>query len=195
MNKIKYAMGVFVLLAMSAPPVFSQEDQSQPQQPPTPPPPFCENNRGFYDWDFWVGDWNVYSNDEKRLFAGTNSVTKHYNNCLIIENWTNAKGGGGLSMNYYNPVTDKWRQVWVSNGYSIDYSGGLNDQGEMILVGELFTYQTGARQKFKGKWTSVDNGDVIQHFDIHDPKEDTWKVWFEGRYVRKENDANPPEAK
>ena len=100
-----------------------------------------------------------------------------------------------MSMNYYNPITGQWRQVWVSNGNAIDYMGGLNNAGEMVLSGEIFTYQTGARQKFKGIWTAEENGDVIQHFDIYNAKDDTWSTWFEGRYVRKENDLNPPGIK
>ena len=194
MKSIKYTLGVFILLALGLAKVHSQEGQVQ-AQPSPPPPSYCEDNKRFDDWDFWVGEWNVYSNDEKRVFAGTNAVTKHYNNCLMIENWVNSQGSGGMSINYYNPITDQWRQVWVSNGYAIDYTGGLNEQGEMVLAGELFTYQTGVRQKFKGVWTAQENGDVIQHFETHDQEADTWKVWFEGRYVRKENDPNPPGIK
>jgi len=158
----------------------------------TPPPPFCENNDGFDDWDFWVGEWNVYSNDEARKFQGTNSITKHYHNCLIKEDWKGAAGGGGFSVNYYNPNRGEWRQVWVANGYSIDYTGGLEDGGAMVLEGRIYNYRQNTANRFRGTWTPEDNGDVIQHFDVHDADSDTWSVWFEGRYVRKESDPNPP---
>lgn len=194
MKSIQYTILVVILLTLITTPVYSQEKQTEQQSPP-PSTSYCQSNEGFDEWDFWVGEWNVYSNDEKRLFAGTNSITKHYNNCLIIEDWTNSQGSGGMSMNYYNPITGQWRQVWVSNGNAIDYMGGLNNAGEMVLSGEIFTYQTGARQKFKGIWTAEENGDVIQHFDIHNAKDDTWSTWFEGRYVRKDNDLNPPGIK
>ena len=76
--------GIYILLITGVTtPAFSQEAQ-------TPPAPFCENNEGFDDWDFWVDEWNVYTNDEARQFTGTNSITKHYNNCLIQENWVSA---------------------------------------------------------------------------------------------------------
>ena len=165
--------------------------QANAQTAPTPPPPFCENNPGFDKWDFWVGEWNVYSNDEARTFAGTNSVTKHYKNCLIKETWESA-GGGGFSVNYFNPVKDEWRQVWISNGYSIDYTGGLNDEGAMVLEGDIYTYANGKTQGMRGIWTPEENGDVIQHFDTFDAETDTWTVWFEGRYVNKDSDPNPP---
>jgi hypothetical protein len=158
------------------------------QTPAGPPPAFCENNEGFDQWDFWVGEWNVYTNNEARQFAGTNSITKHYKDCLIKENWE-SQGGGGFSINYYNPVKDEWRQVWVANGYSIDYAGGLNDEGAMALKGEIYNYSANATQKFKGTWTLEENGDVIQLFETFDAVSGEWSVWFDGRYIRKENDT------
>lgn len=154
------------------------------------PPPqmsmtFCEDNEGFSDWDFWVGEWNVYGNDEKQVLAGTNSVTKHYANCLITETWVDINGNGGFSVNFYNPVRDQWRQVWVSNGYSIDYTGGLNDEGQMVLEGEIDTYQSGTSAKFRGIWTPQENGNVIQRFEAYDAEKDSWTLWFEGRYIKK----------
>jgi hypothetical protein len=154
----------------------------------SPPPDFCETNDGFEQWDFWVGEWNVYSNDEARTLQGTNSITKHFRGCLIKEDWVGAAGGGGFSVNYFNPVRDEWRQVWVSNGYSIDYTGGLNDDGAMVLEGKIYNYATDSAQRFRGIWTPEDNGDVIQHFDVHNAESDEWTTWFEGRYVRKQDE-------
>lgn len=145
---------------------------------------FCEENAGFDEWDFWVGEWKVYSNNEERQLLGSNSITKHYANCLIKETWADVAGNGGFSVNYFNPVRSQWRQVWVSNGYSIDYTGGLNEQGEMVLEGEIDNYQAGSSQRFRGIWIPEENGDVIQRFEAHDAESGTWKQWFEGRYVK-----------
>lgn len=155
--------------------------QSATQRPQT----FCEENSEFDQWDFWVGEWTVYSNDENKTLAGTNKITKHYANCLIKETWVDAAGNGGFSVNYYNPVREQWRQVWVSNGYSIDYTGGLNDKGQMVLEGEIDNYQPDSSTGFRGVWTPQENGDVIQRFEAYDAESDTWKLWFEGRYVKK----------
>ncbi len=181
---IRIIAGIVLLLGFTNP--------VQSQSPPSPPAAFCENNDGFGDWDFWVGDWNVYSNDEARTFAGTNSITKHYHSCLIKETWVSATGNGGFSINYFNPNKDEWRQVWVANGYSIDYTGGLNDAGSLVLEGKIYNYATHVTQRMRGIWTPEENDDVIQHFDAFDAETDAWQVWFEGRYVKKENDPNPP---
>jgi hypothetical protein len=172
---------------------LSQEEADpSSEQSPKAARAFCEDNPGFDDFDFWVGEWNVYTNDEARKFAGTNSITKHHANCLLKESWVDTAGNDGFSINYYNPLRSEWRQVWVANGYSIDYTGGLNDKGAMVLEGHLDSYGPGTSQPFRGIWTPQDNGDVVQHFDVLNPETGEWDVWFEGRYVRKESDPNPP---
>ncbi len=188
---------VFVMSLCAVSPAFSQETQQAPApaQAQTPTPAYCENNEGFDDWDFWVGDWNVYTNNETRQFVGTNSITKHYHACLLKELWVDVTGNGGFSINYYNPVKSEWRQVWVANGYSIDYTGGLNEQGAMVLEGEIYTYNTNTTARFRGIWTKEENGDVIQNFASFDVAKDNWNLWFEGRYVKKDTDPNPPTSK
>ena len=154
------------------------------QDPPPISPTFCEDHPEFSQWDFWVGKWKVYTNDEARHFAGDNVISKHHGSCLIKETWVDSAGNGGFSVNYFNPVRAEWRQVWVSNGYSIDYTGGLNDSGQMVLEGAMFNYGPNSIVKFRGIWTPEDNGDVIQRFEAYDEESDSWKLWFEGRYVK-----------
>ena len=147
--------------------------------------PLCETIRGFNDFDFWLGEWNVYSNDEKRVLQGTNSISKHHNNCLVTENWTSQQGGTGSSMNYYDPVEDQWRQLWVADGYSIDYTGGLDGDGSMALSGKINYYKSGKSQAFRGRWTLNADGSVRQFFEQQDPETGEWTVWFDGLYVRR----------
>ena len=164
---MKNRMQLLTVIILAA--CLYQTAVAQENAPPAPPPPFCENNPGFDDFDFWVGEWNVYSNDENRIFAGTNSITKHYNNCLVKEQWE-SPNGGGFSVNFYNPVRGQWRQVWVSNGYSIDYAGGLDEDGAMVMKGEIDGYQSNSSTPFRGKWTVEENEDVIQRFETYGSK-------------------------
>ena len=159
--------------------------QATADNPVTSPEPVCETMESFNDFDFWLGEWNVYSNDEARKFQGTNVITKHHQNCLIMENWTNAGGGTGRSMNYYDAVEDQWRQLWVSDGYSIDYTGGLDESGSMVLNGKINNYKTGKSQAFRGTWTPNEDGSVRQFFEQQDVDSSAWKPWFDGLYIRK----------
>jgi len=158
-----------------------------PEASEVAPQHFCESNPGFGDFDFWVGEWNVYTNDEERQLQGTNSITKHYNSCLLKEEWQGVQGGGGFSVVYYNSVKDEWRQVWVADAYSIDYVGGIDDDGAMVLVGNIFNYRQNTTAPFRGIWTAQKNGSVVQHFDVYDETSGTWNVWFEGLYVKHNN--------
>jgi hypothetical protein len=159
--------------------------QDPAAEPPAPPEPICKTEQHFGDFDFWVGEWNVYSNDEKRDFQGTNSITKHHGNCLIMENWTSVQGGTGRSMNYYDPVENQWRQLWVAGGYSIDYTGGLDESGSMVLNGNINYYKTGKSHAFRGRWTPNEDGSVRQFFEQKSLETSEWAVWFDGLYVRR----------
>ena len=178
------------LLCLFFSPLAAQE-QASAEQPPAQPaaqPPtrgLCETAERFGDFDFWLGEWNVYSNDEKRVLQGTNSITKHHKNCLIMENWTSAQSGTGSSMNYYDAVADQWRQLWVAGGYSIDYAGGLDRSGSMLLKGKINYYKTGKRHDFRGRWTPNADGSVRQLFEQKDLESGEWGVWFDGLYVRR----------
>ena len=181
---INSALIALIAIAFLPLPLSAQETTEEPAAPA----PVCESKESFSDFDFWLGEWNVYSNDDKRQLQGTNSITRHHKNCLIMENWTNLQGGTGSSMNYYDPVEDQWRQLWVAGGYSIDYTGGLNDSGSMGLVGKINYYKTGKSQAFRGTWTPNTDGSVRQYFEQQDTESREWTVWFDGLYVKK-NDS------
>jgi hypothetical protein len=181
---IRLILNIFtvVMILGAATPSLAQE---QAAEPATPPESICETDEHFRDFDFWVGEWNVYANDEEQTFQGTNSVTRQHDGCLLVENWTSARGGGGSSMNYYDPLEGRWRQLWVAGGYSIDYTGSLDDGGSMFLNGKINYYKTGRSFKFRGTWTPRPDGSVRQFFEQHDPERNAWTVWFDGLYVRK----------
>lgn len=166
-----------------ATPALAEEEAAKKQ-----PPPVCESMQRFNDFDFWLGEWNVYSNDDQRQFQGSNSITKQHKNCLVMENWTSAQGGTGSSMNYYDAVENQWRQLWVAGGYSIDYTGGLDESGSMVLTGKINYYASGKSQPFRGTWTPNADGSVRQFFEQQDSESHEWTVWFDGLYVKKGNE-------
>lgn len=164
----------------------AQDASSQPaQQTQTPPPPPCQEDV-YRDFDFWLGDWEVTSNGQ---LAGHNKISSQENGCLILEEWASAGGGTGQSYNYYDPGMKKWRQIWVSGFGTIDYAGGLNDDGEMVLEGEV-AYRNGTTAPFKGIWTLNEDGSVTQHFQQYDAKKEEWVDWFIGVYTKNKNAEN-----
>ncbi|WP_417489331.1 hypothetical protein [Maricaulis sp.] len=144
------------------------------------------------DFDFWVGQWNVYA-PGGGAYQGQNSIVKTHGGCLVTEHWTGAGGSTGQSMNFHDPLVGAWRQVWVSQSSFIDYTGGLNADGAMVLTGEIHNVANGSRAPFTGVWTPLEDGSVRQHFRQSDA-EGNWSDWFVGIYVRQENDPRAAEA-
>ena len=166
------------LLFAVAPSALAQDDA----QPPSP----CSGDV-FKQFDFWLGTWDVTTPDG--TLAGVNRITSEENGCLILEQWSSAGGGTGQSYNYYNPATEKWRQVWVSAGGMIDYEGGLTDTGSMKLTGTITYVATGQQAPFTGEWTPNEDGTVTQYFEQYDAESDEWQPWFTGLYTLKDSDT------
>jgi len=142
----------------------------------------CEFDDGFKEFDFWIGNWKVFDNSSDEL-AGTNLIQKQEAGCLVLEKWKSTTNITGTSLNYYNPVTKQWRQLWVSEGaYSIDIVGGLED-GSMRLTGKIYDFASGENQ-FRGTWTPAGDGSVRQFFEQFNNGTQQWEVWFDGRYVK-----------
>jgi len=134
----------------------------------------------FDQFDFWVGEWTVHPVGKPDSVAGRNRISRIDGGCAVLERWTSAGGSTGSSLNFYNPVSEQWRQIWVADqGYSIDIAGGWTD-GAMRLTGEI-TYYDGRKARFRGVWTPMDDGRVRQTFHQHDGE--AWQLWFDGMYV------------
>ena len=148
----------------------------------------CQTDENFRAFDFWVGDWNVHGNNGGP-FAGTNSITVIEGGCALLETWKGQGGSSGMSTNHYNPITGKWRQLWLSAGaYSIDYEGGIVN-GSMAMEGLIYYYGNGKTFPFRGRWTPLPDGSVRQHFEQFNPEKDEWATWFDGIYTRNISNA------
>ncbi|MEQ8179965.1 MAG: hypothetical protein RIC52_18845 [Amphiplicatus sp.] len=143
------------------------------------PPCAGDIHRAF---DFWIGKWDVFVPDGTK--AGENIIASEENGCLLVERWKGAGGSTGQSYNFYDHAQKKWRQVWISPGTTIDYAGGLNAAGEMVLEGTI-GYSGGTTAPFRGTWTKLGGGDVRQHFQQYNAETETWDDWFVGIYRKK----------
>lgn len=130
-------------------------------------------------FDFWVGSWEVRDGSGK--LAGYNTITSEENGCVLIERWQSVAGHGGMSMNYYDPLSRRWKQNWVSPGVILEMSGTLQD-GSLILEGPLQHIHKKQTSLLRGIWTALPDGRVRQHFVESRDGGKTWKEWFDGYY-------------
>jgi hypothetical protein len=144
----------------------------------------CENDVAFRAFDFWVGDWAVHGPAGNE--AGRNTIERAQRGCVLIENWTSASGGTGMSINYLDRASGEWVQVWNAEGGSqINIRGGMTEEG-MLLVGTLHSVANNTTVPFRGLWTPLDDGRVRQFFEQSLDGGETWTPWFEGFYTRQE---------
>ena len=131
----------------------------------------CSNNV-YADFDFWVGDWQVFKRESGKL-AGIDMIEKTLGGCALRQEWVQLddsfKPEGtdnrlrGESLLSVLP-NGQWRQTWVDNsGYFNTLTGGLNDEGVMILESGPVQYpgQNGfANVYFKWHWEPLDDGTI-----------------------------------
>lgn len=150
------------------------QSSAQAAQPPCASPQFRR-------FDFWVGTWNV--TDAAGKSVGRNEITREELDCVIVERWRSASGGTGLSMNYYDPQTQRWTQHWVGLGLLLTMTGGLENDA-MVLEGPMQNLREHRVTTLRGIWTRLDDGRVRQRFLESTDGGKTWTQWFDGYYER-----------
>ncbi len=163
---------VLITLLLASGSAFAQEEA------PAGP---CDGDV-FRQFDFWVGDWNVFDTEGQQV--GTNIITLEEKGCLLVERWTDMQGNTGQSYNFVDHASGKWRQVWVNAGVVIDYEGGLDENGAIDLQGTLTTVNSGP-QKYRGTWSLQDDGTVHQHLRQFDAEKGDWAAGFVGVYKKR----------
>lgn len=132
-------------------------------------------------FDFWVGDWEVRNPDGE--VAGTNVITAVASGCALNEYWRSARGPTGTSLNWYEPATEQWHQLWVGLGYYLRLSGGL-EAGKMVLSGERESPEGAVIDRIT--WTPLEDGRVRQLWEMSRDGGRSWEVAFEGFYSRRQ---------
>lgn len=140
-----------------------------------------EAHRAF---DFWVGTWRVF--DREGAHVGVNEIQRGEADCVITEAYKSVTSPfTGRSLNFLNPDTGKWEQLWVDNqGNYLHLYGGLQN-GVMVLQGDHGKGEN--RRTDKISWALLDDGRVRQ---LWERRQDTgeWTTIFEGFYVRTQGD-------
>ena len=133
---------------------------------------------GYRQFDFWVGNWDVYGGTSTTL-QGTNQVISRLNGCMVEENWVGAFGGTGRSLNAYDHGTDTWSQMWVAPDgcpFSVILMEGGFADGSMTMFGRreqplgfLIGPPCGppppivvSVRTHRVRWTALPSGSVLQ---------------------------------
>ena len=141
----------------------------------------AEEHRQF---DFWLGEWDVYGGPKGDTLVGTNRIERSENGCWLIEHWRGASGNHGTSTNAWDVQFKRWRQFWVGgDGVVLRLEGGRLGQA-MVMIGDLPDGK-GGTQRQRITWTPQPDGAVIQQWDTSDDDGGSWQASFRGIYRKR----------
>lgn len=143
----------------------------------------CVSAPDSHKFDFWVGEWNVFS--ALGPAAGSSSVQKILEDCVVLENWTDSQGGHGKSFNAFNRALGRWQQFWV------DQYGGVTEYRDSRWVGASLEYtaratnRQGAPVMLRMTFTPLDANTVRQLGESSSDEGKTWSVSYDLTYRRR----------
>jgi len=137
-------------------------------------------------FDFWIGEWEVYNNSYPNHRVGTSKIESISGGCSILENWEAFQmANSGKSQNWYDPNTKKWTQLWIGSGGGAQYftDGEYKDgamrfkytspgQGGAMVTGNFIFYNLGPDK-------------VRQFQDVTNDGGKTYQVVYDFIYIRK----------
>ncbi|MEJ2004453.1 MAG: hypothetical protein P8X57_05700, partial [Cyclobacteriaceae bacterium] len=143
----------------------------------------CISNQAYRKFDFWLGSWNVFRNGVK---VGENEITRANGGCAIHEKYTTyPRDYTGQSINYYDPIEQRWHQHWVgSSGDVTNYYETSAHDGMMQFTGKTMG-QSGNIILNKMTFTQNEDGSVRQLIEASADDGSSWSVSFDGLYVSK----------
>jgi hypothetical protein len=132
-------------------------------------------------FDFWVGDWDVY-NREGNAVVGHSVVETILDDCVLQESWEGVSGSAGTSLNFFDPDRQAWRQLWVwREGTTLELAGAFAD-GRMVLEG-AGKADDGTPRRNRISWFDNPDDSVRQLWEVSADDGATWEVVFDGLYL------------
>ncbi len=131
----------------------------------------------YRQFDFWLGDWDVYSVESGKLIARA-QVTPVLAGCALSEDYRSRTGYAGRSFSAYDASRGVWHQSWVSSeGEILVIEGGLRE-GAMELCGADQAAPQGPQRWTRGVWRPA--ADTVRETATRSTDgRKTWQPWFD----------------
>ena len=147
------------------------------------------SNPVYRQFDFWVGEWEAFDNNGKKV--GDSKISVILDSCIILEEWTSASIQQGLryagkSFNTYNAATKQWQQTWVDNaGGSNEYLQGKFENNQIIYSSTPFNFSKDTIAIRKMTFTNLGPNKLRQHGEISKDNGAAWSTEYDLEYRRK----------
>ena len=158
-------LSVLALIAYTPKAAFPQSENARP----------CTSSE-FRQFDFWVGDWDVFEGDGAMPTARVR-VDRALDGCVLRERYDDKEGLRGESFSIYDAARRLWHQTWVTNRAQLLTIEGAFTNGEMILAG-VSRRPDGKSARVRGAWKPTSEG-VRETAVASTDDGKTWKPWFD----------------
>jgi hypothetical protein len=155
MPSISIPLFLTSLALLSGTTTVAWPDQAAP--PSSAPPPSCQATQ-FHQFDFWIGEWDVFYMPE-RTHVGHHVIERVASGCGIDEHWTGL-AGSGRSLSAYSYDDARWHQFWISSGASaVSLTGGLEGTAMVLSnAGTRITYTPNKDGTVRLVWKKSSDG-------------------------------------
>jgi len=130
----------------------------------------------YHQFDFWVGDWDVFDHDHPGSPVAHAVVRAQLGGCVITEDFKNTPGSEGMSLSAYDAYRKQWQQSWVSNRPQVLFLTGHARGAAMTLSGREAT--AAGSQLVRGTWAKIDGGGR-ETAVVSEARGKSWKPWFD----------------
>lgn len=148
----------------------------------------CSQNTLYNQLDFWVGEWNVY--DQNNQLVGTNTIEKILKDCAIMEHWTGGTGNQGKSLFYVDNNTTSWKQVWVTENspqpWGQKEKSLIRSIADSLVVFQGSYQMNGSKTIDRTTLTKIDKDNVRQVIQVSQDGGSNWRTTFDAIYKRKD---------
>lgn len=175
-NMTRLLLRAFILLVVAAAVPAAGAQQ-------TPPPSPCTTDE-FRRFDFWIGEWVV--TNVKGDTIGSSRITSVSRGCAVLEEWKDRSGGSGTSINFWEPATSRWNQLWVGGAGGILRLEGDYRDGAMELTGKTPRQTSSGSVLDRIRWTAAGDGSLQQLWLLSTDGGTSWRESFRGIYRRKQ---------
>jgi hypothetical protein len=103
----------------------------------------------------------------------------------VLEEWRDRSGGSGTSLNFWEPATRRWNQLWVGGGGAILRLEGDYRDGAMELSGKSARRTPNGPVLDRLRWTPAADGSVEQLWLVSADSGKSWREVFRGIYRKK----------
>ena len=147
------------------------------------------SGEAFRQFDFWIGEWDVFKQDGTT--AGDSRISVILDSCVILEEWTSARPRQtffykGKSFNTYNTVTKQWQQTWVDNtGRTTEFLRCDVTPGQLVFFADAAWDNSGKACLRRLTFTRLSEDRVRQFSECSYDDGKTWSPEYDLDYRRK----------